>query len=205
VDVDAAGRGWFADATPWDDSEFRLPGDQGEQGRLDLLTVLLHEYGHLLGHDHQEVGVMEERLAPGERLLPDPEHGPDVALPVVTIATARRPGETDRGSATVLMSLSRPSTPATPVTIVTPGRDGTVAPLGVDWPDMAVPAEPAVEPRRPRRTEPAPAEPSDDPTADARPVRVEAPQTGGRRLSPGAAERLVPGDWPSEETGVWVG
>src|SRR5262249_2196703 len=40
------------DATPRDDSEFTTPGDQGEQGRMDLLTALPHEVGHLLGLGH---------------------------------------------------------------------------------------------------------------------------------------------------------
>ena len=34
---------------------------------MDLFSVLEHEVGHLLGHDHDEVGVMNETLAAGER------------------------------------------------------------------------------------------------------------------------------------------
>src|SRR5262249_52995287 len=41
IDDNAAGWGWFIDTTPSDDSEFRLPGDQGEQNHMDLLTVLM--------------------------------------------------------------------------------------------------------------------------------------------------------------------
>jgi probable HAF family extracellular repeat protein len=67
LDDNAAGWGWFVDATPGDDSEFTTPGNQGEQHRIDLLTVLEHELGHLLGHDHDEGGVMAETLAAGER------------------------------------------------------------------------------------------------------------------------------------------
>jgi Tol biopolymer transport system component len=48
LDANAAGWGWFVDATPSDDSEFTTPGNQGEQNRMDLLTVLAHEIGHLL-------------------------------------------------------------------------------------------------------------------------------------------------------------
>ncbi len=70
LDANAAGWGWFVDLTPWDDAEFTTPGDQGEQHRIDLLTVLEHELGHLLGHDHDEGGVMAETLSAGVRRSP---------------------------------------------------------------------------------------------------------------------------------------
>jgi hypothetical protein len=72
LDDNAAGWGWFVDATPWDDSEFNTAGNQGEQRRMDLLTVLEHEIGHLLGHDHDEGGVMQETLDVGTRRTVDP-------------------------------------------------------------------------------------------------------------------------------------
>jgi hypothetical protein len=75
LDDNAAGWGWFVDATPWDNSEFSTPGDQGEQGRMDLLTVLMHEVGHLLGHDHEEAGVMFETLSAGTRQSPGGDAG----------------------------------------------------------------------------------------------------------------------------------
>ena len=67
LDVNAAGFGWFADKTPRSDNEFRQKGDQGEQGKMDLLTVLSHKLGHILGRDHAESGVMSETLATGTR------------------------------------------------------------------------------------------------------------------------------------------
>jgi hypothetical protein len=57
LDDDAAGYGWFIDATPWDDSEFvqqssgQFEAGDGSPaaGRMDLLTVVMHELGHVLG------------------------------------------------------------------------------------------------------------------------------------------------------------
>src|SRR5439155_25168035 len=66
-DKNGAGWGWFVGPTPSDDSEFTTPGDQGERGRMDLLTVLEHEIGHLLGRGHEADGVMQERLEAGVR------------------------------------------------------------------------------------------------------------------------------------------
>jgi uncharacterized delta-60 repeat protein len=70
LDDNAAGWGWFVDQTPGDDAEFLTPGSQGEQHRIDLLTVLEHEVGHLLGFAHTNGGVMAETLLPGARLHP---------------------------------------------------------------------------------------------------------------------------------------
>jgi hypothetical protein len=56
IDIDAAGHGWFVDATPEADEEFLLDSygnlrlaDPALSGRMDLLTVLAHEMGHVLG------------------------------------------------------------------------------------------------------------------------------------------------------------
>ena len=65
LDDNAAGWGWFVDATPRSDTEYLLSGNQGEQHRVDLLTVVMHEMGHLLGYDHDTGGLMAETLATG--------------------------------------------------------------------------------------------------------------------------------------------
>ncbi|MBI1918768.1 MAG: hypothetical protein HYS12_29090 [Planctomycetes bacterium] len=75
LDANAAGWGRFVDPTPADDREFPSPGNQGEGNRMDLLTVLEHETGHLLGYDHGAGGVMQETLTAATRLSVSPgEH-----------------------------------------------------------------------------------------------------------------------------------
>ncbi|WP_291853752.1 Ig-like domain-containing protein [Accumulibacter sp.] len=75
---DAAGHGWFVDPTPWLDEEFlptsnpnewiARPGSAAES-RIDLLTVLLHEYAHTLGIEHSADPhhLMAATLQPGVR------------------------------------------------------------------------------------------------------------------------------------------
>ena len=82
VDDNAAGWGWFVDRTPRTDAEFTRHGNQGEKNRMDLLTVLTHEVGHLLGAGHAAGGVMEETLDAGVRRT----------VGATTTATADRPG-----------------------------------------------------------------------------------------------------------------
>lgn len=79
LDVNAAGWGWFVDQTPLSNEEFNgtsVPGIfeaslfSSANGKIDLLTVLMHELNHLLGHGHDhEDSLMEPDLAPGERKL----------------------------------------------------------------------------------------------------------------------------------------
>ena len=75
VDRDAAGHGWFVDDSPLQDSEFdsdgrAVEGSAAARG-IDLLSVIAHEVGHVLGFDHAtpEDGLLEV----GQRTVPDAE------------------------------------------------------------------------------------------------------------------------------------
>src|SRR5262249_47734537 len=57
-------------AASLDTSGLGTPGNQGEQGRMDLPTVLGHEFGHLLGYRHTESGAMDDLLAADVRRTP---------------------------------------------------------------------------------------------------------------------------------------
>jgi hypothetical protein len=65
----AAGWSWSVDATPGEDGEFTRPGSQDERHRIDLLTALGYDLGHMLGHKHTESGVMAETLVAGTRRM----------------------------------------------------------------------------------------------------------------------------------------
>lgn len=81
LDDNAAGHGWYIDYTPYLNEEY-LPTSnpnewiarEGSQaaGKMDLLSVLLHEYGHALGigHSADSHDYMAATLQPGVRRLP---------------------------------------------------------------------------------------------------------------------------------------
>jgi hypothetical protein len=81
LDANAAGNNWFIDTTPADNSEFLPTSNPNEwvakagsaaYGKMDMLSVLLHEYGHALGIEHSaDTGdYMGTTLTPGVRRLP---------------------------------------------------------------------------------------------------------------------------------------
>ena len=77
IDDDAAGYGWFVDPTPTDDLEFAdsiaqfarsARGDSPAANRVDLLTTVMHEMGHVLGLNHSDsLDLMAPTLAVGTR------------------------------------------------------------------------------------------------------------------------------------------
>ena len=50
--------------------DLTAPANSSAANRFDLLTVVMHELGHLLGYGHDD-GVMEDTLAEGTRRLVD--------------------------------------------------------------------------------------------------------------------------------------
>ena len=88
IDADASGYGWFVDATPSSDSEF-APGapNSPARGRVNLLTVLMHEMGHVLGYSEDSDAantVMSEDLPVGVRRSPKPILVPPRGAPAST-------------------------------------------------------------------------------------------------------------------------
>ena len=78
LDLDAAGRGWFADLTPTDNEEFVTSAsgsmmqavDPQAVDRIDLLTVVSHELGHIAGLEDSELSdLMGPLLEPGLRFV----------------------------------------------------------------------------------------------------------------------------------------
>ena len=83
IDTDAAGVGWFIDRTPLLDEEFvagssqqmHAPASSPASGHVDLLTVVRHELGHVLGlpdlaGDAHSGSLMAGSLSVGVRRVP---------------------------------------------------------------------------------------------------------------------------------------
>ena len=82
IDRTAAGYGWFVDPTPNQDEEFAAtstPGtltalDPQAVDKIDLLTVVEHELGHVIGLGdlgNPSSGLMDGTLPVGVRRVPD--------------------------------------------------------------------------------------------------------------------------------------
>jgi VCBS repeat-containing protein len=97
LDTTASGNGWFIDTTPSDNSEYLPTSTPNEwiakagsaaAGKMDMLSVLLHEYGHALGIDHNPNAhdYMGTTLTAGVRRLPTAD---EMALMQQLIAQAK--------------------------------------------------------------------------------------------------------------------
>jgi hypothetical protein len=127
VDPTAAGHGWHTgiDTLPAPD-------------RMDLLTVLLHELGHVLGYEHHHAGgpgdLMFETLAPGVRLgLPgvaEPARAEVLGSGWLGLGARSRQGSSDLGGDVPPQTSDAP--PAGPATPWLPGVRASAAtsPIG---------------------------------------------------------------------------
>ncbi|MEA1863700.1 MAG: Calx-beta domain-containing protein [Euryarchaeota archaeon] len=87
IDIDAAGYGWFVDETPEDDAEFSEDSSEAD-GKMDLLTVVMHELGHVLGYEdlseaEDPDALMSEALDAGERVVPGVAESEDASPSLV--------------------------------------------------------------------------------------------------------------------------
>ncbi len=96
LDHNAAGWGWFVDPTPQDAAEFRIDTSSGTtrliaaegseaDGRIDLISVLLHELGHVAGLSHAEEGLLQSEILPGQRFLEWDQHDWDETFVVAAV------------------------------------------------------------------------------------------------------------------------
>lgn len=201
IDLDAAGHGWFVDATPYDDEEFHRGADGRVQavpngpaaGRMDLASVLAHEIGHVLGRAELDFSsepgvrpVMADHLDVGERRL---ELGYDAgADPDVAVALAAGGGFHIRAASAVGDVPPEASTDAVPAD-AEPTDQGESEPAGEVFPAEHVSADPEPAPAEdalaepmltePTSAEPAPVhpEPADQELSDPTPAGTEDAQT----------------------------
>ena len=162
IDADAAGSGWFLDATPLEDSEFgnvllatQLQTDPSGSpaGHYDLLTTLMHEMGHTLGledsYDTADRGdLMYGWLFTGERRLPGQGEADDAITGSITTEEflgspiqigVLPPGKTVtiQWQATVVDPVT--GQPQTDKIITDPVNSGTASATngGIDFPDAS--------------------------------------------------------------------
>jgi hypothetical protein len=115
LDTNAAGYGWYVNPDPASYADF-LPtanpdvwmakAGSAAAGKMDMLSVLLHEYGHALGLDHSANpnDFMAPNLQPGERRLPSSAELAQLSQLATQLASTNNPAAPDN-----------PTSPALPV------------------------------------------------------------------------------------------
>jgi len=130
IDHNAAGHGWFVDPTPTSDSEFTIKASAGELRaqassaglqRMDLLTVVMHELGHVLGFQHHANGaapdVMTMSLALGIRRIPISASGQGATAATISSSSSSpamissEPAQTISAPSTTTISSPPPTGP----------------------------------------------------------------------------------------------
>ena len=124
VDQHAAGRGWFIDPTPWEDSEYvQGPAPAG----VDLLTVMMHEMGHALGYQDLDNSQFPQALMALQLLSEQARRVP--TGPLVTGTNPVLPsdvnGDGEVTPADVLLLVNRLNASGAPLTPVESGSHPT--------------------------------------------------------------------------------
>jgi len=121
LDPTAAGNGWYIDPTPVDSTDDYLPtsnpnlwqakAGSAADGKMDMLSVLLHEYGHALGLEHSADArdFMATTLQPGERRMPSAEE-----LALMSQLVAQLKADNSAADSSGATSNDAPSSPSAP-------------------------------------------------------------------------------------------
>jgi hypothetical protein len=147
IDDNADGYGWFIDATPMANEEFttqvsttQLAAAAGSAaaGHVDLLTVVMHELGHLIGYSdvptaQNPTSLMADQLGPGVRRLP-----PAAPAPVVHTAPVTTPAASTNSAPPVTTPAVIAAPVTTPVVTSKPATTPPVSAPPVTTPPVAV-------------------------------------------------------------------
>lgn len=173
INRSAAGGEWFIDATPSEDAEFAIKAEATllshlsggpAEGRVDLLTTILHEMGHRIGlgdtyDDADRESIMYGFLGKGERRLPRGREAAG-AVPGLYAEPRYLSAPVDIGTLPPGKSITvtfRVTVNTSPVNFTTVSSQGTVsggnfANVSTDDPDVAGAANPTVTPVEQRPT-----------------------------------------------------